>query len=692
MSHTRPFRGGSQNRAVRRTAAKQLAPEDAGAHTKQAIAPDSAAVNYILGNVLFFQGRHDEAIASYQQALRINPAFAEAYSNLANVLSALERYEEAVSNCQQALRLKPNYAKAYVNLGNAYIGLDRRDEAIACYQQGLKLDPNVAEAHNGLGAALMALDQLDGAIAHCRDALRLKPDFAAAYYNLGLALSKQTNWDDAVAPLQQAVRLRPNHAEAHYRLGGALGEQGKLEEARDCFERALGLKPDYADARWAFAYSWLLGGDFEKAWPYYEWRWRVKGAPQRPFLPPVWDGSPLSGRTILLHAEQGFGDTIQFVRYAALVKQSGGTVIVECQKPLRPLLESCPGIDHLVVAGSELPAFDFQAPLLSVPRILKTSLATVPAQIPYLFPSAEREGKWRRRLARYPGFKIGIAWQGNPRYGKDRQRSLRLVDFAILARVEGVCLISLQKGPGAEQLCDADDSFPVINLGSDLDTKCGAFMDTAAVMKSLDLVIAPDTAIAHLAGALGVPAWVALSYVPDWRWLLEREDSPWYPSMRLFRQTQAGDWNGVFERMALRLSERLGAKTSPRPLTVEIAPGELIDKITILEIKAQKMSDPSKRGRICAECEALKSVRDRNLGQSEEIARLTFELQAVNQRLWQVEDEIRLCEKAKDFGPRFIELARSVYHENDRRAALKRRINELLGSRITEEKCYMSCK
>jgi hypothetical protein len=306
--------------------------------------------------------------------------------------------------------------------------------------------------------------------------------------------------------------------------------------------------------------------------------------------------------------------------------------------------------------------------------------------------NAELVTKWRRKLTHRPGFKIGIAWQGNPQYPRDRQRSVPLMHFGRLARMEGVCLIALQKGPGAEQRGDVDCPFPVIDLGSDLDTKCGAFMDTAAVMKSLDLVIAPDTAIAHLAGALGVPVWVALSYVPDWRWLLEREDSPWYPSMRLFRQTQAGDWNGVFERMALRLSERLGAKTSPRPLTVEIAPGELIDKITILEIKAQKISDPSKRGRICAECQALKSVRDRDLGQSEEIARLTFELQAINQRLWQVEDDIRLCEKSKDFGPRFIELARSVYHENDRRAALKRRINDLLGSRITEEKCYTSCK
>jgi hypothetical protein len=265
-----------------------------------------------------------------------------------------------------------------------------------------------------------------------------------------------------------------------------------------------------------------------------------------------------------LHAERGLGDTIHFIRYAAVVKRSGaGAVIVEGPKSMLRLLASCPGIDRLVAAGSELPAFDVHAPLLSLPRILNTTLATVPADIPYLGANAKLEDKWRRRLARHRGFKIGIAWQGNPRYPRDRQRSVSLAHFARLARVEGVCLISLQKGAGSEQLRGGDGHFGVIDLSNQLDTLTGAFMDTAAVMKNLDLVIAPDTALAHLAGALGVPVWLALSFVPDWRWLLEREDSPWYPSMRLFRQTKPGDWNGVFERMAQELSERLPNRKTP---------------------------------------------------------------------------------------------------------------------------------
>jgi tetratricopeptide (TPR) repeat protein len=580
-SKAHALRGGSQNRAVPQTAAEQPAPHAAAIYMAQAIAhgihgkleeaahcihqalrlqPDSANAHNILGNVLFYQGKYDDAVASYEQALCLHPYFAEAYNNLGNALSALKRHDEAVTRCQQALRLQPNYAQAHVNLGNACGWLGRGDEAIACFHRALKLDPDLAEAHNGLGAALAALDRLDAAIAHYRAALRLKPDFAAAYYNLGLALFKQTNWDDAAAALQQALRLQPNRAETHYRLGGALGEQGKLEEASDCFQRALELKPDYAEAHWAFAYGKLLDGDFEKAWPEYEWRWRLKESSPRPFDPPVWDGSPLSGRTILLHAERGLGDTIQFIRYAAVVKRlDGGTVIVECPKSMVVLLAGCPGIDRLVAAGSELPPFDVHAPLLSLPRILNTTLATVPADIPYLRANAKLVDMWQGQLARYPGFKVGIAWQGNPRYARDRQRSVRLTHFARLARLEGICLISLQKGPGTEQLHEGENPFGVIDLSNELDMSTGAFMDTAAVMKNLDLVIAPDTAVAHLAGALGVPVWLALSYVPDWRWLLEREDSPWYPSMRLFRQTQLGDWNGVFERMAQRLSEILAA-------------------------------------------------------------------------------------------------------------------------------------
>jgi hypothetical protein len=314
----------------------------------------------------------------------------------------------------------------------------------------------------------------------------------------------------------------------------------------------------------------------------------------------------------------------------------------------------------------------------------------VPAEVPYLDAEPALVEAWRDRLGSYPGFKVGIVWQGNPQFRFDRLRSIPLAQFAPLARVPGVHLLSLQKGAGRDQLPALRGYFPVIDLGPQLNETTGPFLDTAAVMKNLDLVITSDTSAAHLAGALGVPVWVALHDVPDWRWLLEREDSPWYPTMRLFRQTRPGQWEDVFDRIAEALRRRLGAPAVLRPLTVEVAPGELIDRITILEIKSERITDVAKRHHVGTELALLVAARDRAVPGSAELARLATELKAVNEALWRIEDEIRLCERDEDFGPRFVALARSVYHTNDRRAALKRRINELLRSDLMEEKSYVS--
>jgi len=285
----------------------------------------------------------------------------------------------------------------------------------------------------------------------------------------------------------------------------------------------------------------------------------MKGTSPRRFPQPLWSGEPLAGKTILLHIEQGIGDTIQFIRYASIIKRQGAAVILECPKPLFGLLEGCPGIDQLLGQREDLPAFDVHAPLLSVPGILKTSLETVPATIPYVFPRPTLVEQWQKRLLDLDGLKIGISWQGNPKYRDDRFRSIPLRYFAPLAEIPGVCLISLQKGIGTEQLAAVRDLFPVTDFAAELDERSGPFMDTAAVMKNLDLVITSDTAAAHLAGALGVPVWVALPSVPDWRWLLDRSDSPWYPTMRLFRQRERGNWQGVFEEIKEALCQRLQA-------------------------------------------------------------------------------------------------------------------------------------
>ncbi len=667
------------------------------------LSPDFIEAHNNLGNALGALGRFDEAVASYQQALRLRPYIAELHNNLGVALREQGKLEEAAAGFRRALELKPAYPEAHNNLGNILREQKKLDEAAASLRQALLLRPNDAEAHNNLGLVLAEQENLDEAVANYQQALRLKPEYPEAHLNLGTALRAQGNLQGAVASLNQALRLKPSYAEALNGLAVALGDQGNVHEAVACYQKALDLKPDYAEAHNNLGMAWLILGNFEQGWPEYEWRWQCEQSLPS-FSQPRWDGSFLPDDTILLHVEQGLGDTLQFIRFAPLVKERVGKVVVACQRALVRILARCPGIDLVITQGDPLPHFDVRAPLLSVPGILKTSLATLPATVPYLFADPDLVERWRQDLEQSPGFKIGIAWQGNPKYRADRFRSIPLEQFAPLARLEGVRLLSLQKGPGTEQLAALAGRFPVTDLGSKLDEASGPFMDTAAVLKCLDLVVTSDTALAHLAGALGVPVWVALPFIPDWRWLMHREDSPWYPTMRLFRQSERGNWPAVFERIAGEVKKLLAQRSRGGPISflsgkqpeptatglieVEIAPGELIDKITILQIKSERLSDAAKLKNVGIELAVLQEAHTQALEPSEQLGCLTAELKKVNEALWQVEDDIRRCERAEDFGPRFIELARSVYRHNDRRAAVKRQINDLLGSKLVEEKGY----
>jgi tetratricopeptide (TPR) repeat protein len=647
--------------------------------------PDSADAWNDLGMELLKRDKWTEAAASFEQALCLQPNLAEAYNNLGRALVLLGKLDEAVARYQTSIRLKPSLVAAYQNLGIALGKKGQPKEAVALCRQALQMEPGSAVGHHSLAWVLMEQGQLQEAVHHYRQALRLEPNDPSIHNNLGIALRHQGHYPAALASFREALRLRPNYAEASNNQAATLRDQGHFAEALAALEEVLGGKPDYADAHWNRALTWLLLGNFEQGWTEYEWRWQRRSPMPRSFSQPCWDGASLVGRTILLHAEQGLGDTLQFIRYAPLVKQRGGAVIVECQPPLLGVLAGCPGIDRLVAQGTPLPHFDVHMALLSLPRIFQTTLDSVPANVPYLHADEDLVMRWSRELSANTAFRIGIAWQGSPKYSGDRQRSFALSQFAPLARVPGVQLLSLQKGLGTQQLAQVADRFAVTDLASRLDETSGPFMDTAAVMKSLDLVITCDSVLGHLAGALGVPAWVALPFVPDWRWLLDREDSPWYPTLRLFRQTRLDDWEGVFLRMAAALSELLAR---PRPITIEVAPGELIDKITILEIKEAHWTDATKVANVRRELGVLTAARDQAVRGSVALAQLTAELRGVNEALWQIEDDIRLCERDQDFGGRFIALARSVYRQNDRRAVLKRKINELLGSSLIEEKGY----
>ncbi len=650
--------------------------------------PRSARIWFALGDLCETDRRPVEAAACFRQAGELAPQEAVAHYRLGNALLQQYLYAEAEAAYRRCLGAQPGHVEALANLGFALGEQKRFDEAKVCYEQALALRPDLAEVHHNLGNVLREQGRMAEALACYREALRLKPDYAGAHVNLGIVLAGQGEVDLALRSLREGVRLQPNSAQAHTSLGAALCAQGRLEEALAEYETALRLDPDNPEAHWDRALVRLLQGDYERGWHDYEWRWRCpRPPPLPPFRQPRWDGSPLEGRTILLYAEQGLGDTLQFVRYAPLVRAGGGRVVLQCQDALLPLLARTPGIDALVGHSASPPPFDVYVPLVSLPGLVGTTLSNIPTEIPYLFADPDLVAHWRRELAPVRGFRVGIAWQGSPQHPWDRHRSVPLSHFEPLARVPGVRLISLQQGPGTEQLTSLADRFPVLSLGTLLDKTSGPFMDTAAILHNLDLLVTVDTALAHLAGGLGLPGWVPLHYTPDWRWLLGRDDSPWYPTLRLFRQTRQGDWSDVFASLAAALQEAAAHRRQARPLLVEVAAGDLLDRLTILEIKSERIRDPVKLRHVRAELEAL-AEPCRTLGESPELAALKAQLREVNERLWDIEDELRLCEQRQDFGPRFIELARSVYRSNDHRAALKRAVNELLHSPLVEEKSY----
>jgi tetratricopeptide (TPR) repeat protein len=568
--------------------------------------PDSADVHNNLGNLLMMANASrdpallDQAIEHYRHALRLRPQFAEGHNNLGNVLLESGQIALAEASFRQAISSKPNYADAHYNLGIALWKQDRLAAAIASHRQAVHHDPDHADAYMGLGHAFKDSGQVEAAIEAWRLALKLKPDYPGAHHSLGLALQELGLYEAAIATQEEAVGIRPDDpqarrdlgsaysdigrydeavdcyrlaidwmpefAGAHNDLGMILYSQGNLDDAAACFARALDLDPDSADAHANQSILWLLQGDFERGWPEYEWRWKQNNLDHRRGSQPAWDGSPLFGKTILVADDQGLGDTIQFIRLAPLVRERGGRVLAEVLPPLRQVLSTAPGIDQLIVRGDETPPFDTYIPLCSLPRyVLPSGLETLPASVPYLRAAPALVDQWRDEVKSLPGFKIGIAWQGSRQNPTDRGRSLPLVLFASLAQVPGVTLVSLQAGQGTEQIAAVANRFRVIDFGDRLDTESGPFMDTAAIMRHLDLVVTCDSAVAHLAGALGVPVWIALMLTPDWRWLLDRDDSPWYPTARLFRQVRVGDWPEVFERMAAALRQAVGYTVSGRP-------------------------------------------------------------------------------------------------------------------------------
>lgn len=527
--------------------------------TAAQLAPDSVRAHSEAAQALRAAGRAVESVPYFRQIARLKARDPRARFELAMALAAAGQTGEAIAVYEDTLRLKPDSAETCVNLAQLHIEKRDYEQAVAWARRAIAMRPGFAEAHLNLGCALTRLARLDESKAALAEAIRLKPDLSAAHNNLGIALAEEQQFAAAADAYRRALEIDSGNADAHYNLGIAILKQGDPQAAIDQLDRAIALRPNYAEAHHNRASALLLLGRMDEGLAEYEWRFRSRDFP--PLRPrwQTWDGSLQTGtdaqdRTIVLLAEQGLGDTLQFVRYAAMLEAQGARVIVECPAALHPLLARTPGVSQWISPADPAPEADGCVPLLSMPHRIGTTLETIPADVPYIFADEARLAAWREKLSGRGEFNVGIAWQGNPHCPGDAQRSIPLAQFEPLARVPDVRLFSLQKGPGADQLAAVAEAWGVVDFGDELDAAGGAFMDTAAIMKHLDLVITSDTAHAHLAGALGVPVWVALQFVPDWRWLLNRDDSPWYPTMRLFRQTQPGDWPDVFHRIAGQLA------------------------------------------------------------------------------------------------------------------------------------------
>jgi hypothetical protein len=432
----------------------------------------------------------------------------------------------------------------------------------------------------------------------------------------------------------------------------------------------------------------LTLGDFEQGLQGYEARW-LKGKSLSEALGTrfaTWTGPGRRGERVLVLNDHGLGDTIQFFRYLPMMAAAGVDATFVCPPRLRRLLASKAKV-RFADCPPEGEQFDAQIAISSLPYAFGTRLETIPVAVPYLAAEPALREAWFTRIGA-EGFKIGVVWQGNPDPEADRARSIPLMAFAPLAEVAGVRLISLQKGPGEEQLANLPPSMRVETLGEDFDAGADAFVDTAAAMTCLDLVVTCDTSIAHLAGALAVPVWVALKSDAEWRWLTGRADSPWYPTMRLFRQPRRGAWRDLFEAMAPELAALNERRAARRMVSAPCSLGELIDKITILRIKAERIAEAKKLANVRSELALLERLAHDDGASGPPIAVMTDQLAAVNARLWAIEDAIRACEREGDFGPRFVAMARSVYGENDTRAAIERAINTLAGSALVEKKSY----
>jgi len=507
-------------------------------------------------------GHLQQAEQLYRQVLQHAPNHPVALHWLGVIAYQNGRHDTAVELTGKAIASTPQIPQFHNTLGVALNALGRFDEAIAAYQQALKLTPDYADAHYNMGNSLASLGRYAAAVEQYNQALSVKPDDAYTYFNMGVALQKLGRHADAIESFSTVIQLNHDPAEAYKAMAASQQLLGRHTEAINSFRQALRFKPDCTQSHCDLGSVLLQTGNFTEGWREYVWRlYNNKSWMQHYQNIPRWDGSDFAGKRLLVLCEQGLGDNIQFVRYLPMVKERGGTVILGVYKQLYGLLKDFPCVDEIVCTlpdGSRPIEFDLCSPILDMPGIFGTTLETIPAQVPYLYADRCKADNWRKKLTG-PDFKVGIVWGGRFRLDEsDGNRGCGPGYFARLTEIPGVRLYDLQKGPTANQIRDLSDEITITNLGGEFED----FTDTAAAIENLDLIISVDTSVLHLAGAMGKPTWALLRFAGDWRWLLDRQDSPWYPTMKLFRQKNPGDWPDVFDRVAEELQKLISRKSA----------------------------------------------------------------------------------------------------------------------------------
>jgi len=509
--------------------------------------PSYAAAHSNLGNLLQEKGHLHDALSSHVQAVECDPEVATYHFNLGNVLKELNQFGPALASYDRALGLEPEYVAAWKNKGGAFIDLGRFEEALFCFEKSIALQSRDAKGYSNLGNALVGLRRFEEAITSFDRAIEIDPGDPQSYMNMGNALIGAGRPDAAIECLTRAVSIDTQYAEAYSNLGSALKSAGRFDEAFDQYDRAILLQPKLAEAHLNKGLTQLLLGDFLSGWHSYESRWRTKESLRsaRDFAQPLWVGEgPLAGKTILVHCEQGLGDTIQFCRYLPLLAARGATVVFELPRVLLGLLQNLPSIDQFITQGEDLPPTDIHCPLLSLPLAFESTLDNIPSPGGYLKPEPLKMARWSEWLGEKAKPRIGLVWSGNAQHKNDHNRSIPLISMLphLPAQFD---YVSLQR-----EISEADRHQLAFNphirhAGLGLED----FRDTAALCSLMDLVISVDTSVAHLSGALGLPTWLLLPHLPDWRWLLHREDSPWYSSAKLYRQETARDWEQVLKRV-----------------------------------------------------------------------------------------------------------------------------------------------